>query len=137
MYPYCERRTGERKRWSVKGNGTMTGDALAIILVQVFLLMLLVPAVCYDTRERVARKKLKSGFSATANRGDASMNALYVVYGLVVGAGGVMITEAEAFHGYKSAIMLIDYVILTYLFLFSSWFRNMVFFKMLQRAKKD
>ena len=115
----------------------MNGDIAAIVLVQVFLLAFSVLAVCYDARERAARKKTENGFDATAIRGDASMNALYVVYGLATGACGLMITETEVLSGHKSLFLLIDYAMLTYLFFFSSWFRNRVFFKALQRINKD
>lgn len=122
--------------WFLRADG-MNGDIAAIVLVQVFLLALWGPAVCYDARERAARKKTEDGFDATVIRGDANMNALYVVYGFATGACGLMITETEALSGHKSLFLLIDYAMLTYLFFFSSWFRNHMLFKALQRIKID
>lgn len=60
----------------------------------------------------------------TALRGEPSMNFLVGVYGVATVVCALSVQVAEAFCGYKVFFILLDYVILTYLFFFNSWFRN-------------
>ena len=47
------------------------------------------------------------------------------------------IQVAEVGFGYKSAMILADFLILSYLFFFNSWFRNRLVFRTYQRMTKD
>jgi len=77
------------------------------------------------------------GASATVHRGEESMNSLYVLYGVATLVFSLTIDVADAFYGHKATIVLADYVLLTYLFFFSSWFRNSIVFRLLARIRKD
>ncbi len=72
----------------------------------------------------------------TATRGDRSMNFLYVGYGLATVVYTLSIQVADAFLGYKAMFIVLDYMGLTYLFFFNSWFRNKLF-GIQDRIQKD
>jgi len=74
---------------------------------------------------------------AEVRRGEKSMNSLYVMYGIVTVVYSLLVQVAEAFEGHKALLIAVDYVGLTYLFFFSSWFRNKIFFPMLGRVRQD
>jgi len=39
--------------------------------------------------------------------------------------------------GHKATLIALDYIVLTYLFIFDSWFRNAVVFNILMTIEKD
>jgi hypothetical protein len=65
------------------------------------------------------------------------MNALYVLYGFATITLGLAIDVADCVLGYKAALVLLDYLILTYLFFFNVWFRNAIVFAGLQRIQRE
>jgi len=69
--------------------------------------------------------------------GEQSMNSLYVMYGIITVVYSLLVQVAEAFEGHKALLIAVDYVGLTYLFFFSSWFRNRILFRMLERVRQD
>ena len=103
---------------------------MEICLVGIFLLSLAMRALIHY-RE-------KHGYlSSTVTRGDQSMGTLYTMYGVATVIATLTIDVAEAFKGYKSILILFNYLIITYLFFYSSWFRNVVFFPEINRIKED
>jgi len=65
------------------------------------------------------------------------MAALYTVYGATIASALVLIDKASGLDGHKVILIVLDFLSVTYLFFFSTWFRNSVFFPLMQRAHKD
>jgi hypothetical protein len=82
------------------------------------------------------RTKLKSGPNLKVIRGEKSMTYLYVIYGVITLIFALAVQVSRSGEGYKVGIILVDYVFLTYLFFFNSWFRNWLIGKK-QRIEED
>ena len=70
-------------------------------------------------------------------RGEKSMAGLYTVYGATIASALVLIDKASGLDGHKVALIVLDFLSVTYVFFFSTWFRNSVFFPLMQRVHKD
>lgn len=103
-------------------------DQIVFVALQVALVLLCLIAIGQALRAK-RRAATATGTRAvgTAIRGDRSMNFLYVGYGVVTVVYTLGIQVAEAFCGYKVIFIVLDYLVLTYLFFFNSWFRNKLF----------
>ena len=110
-------------------------DPIALLVVQVALLLVAVGALLIDLRVR--SKAATAEVDVEVRRGDKSMNALYTVYGAALASCLVLIDKAIGIDGNKVVLIILDFVCLTYLFFFSTWFRNSVFFPLAQRVRKD
>lgn len=110
-------------------------DLYAISLLEAALVLFTAYAVVIDARNRVRERTAEA--SATVTRGNKSMAALYTVYSASVAACLVLINNASSVEGHKVALIVVDYLCITYLFFFSSWFRNAVFFPLADRVRKD
>lgn len=110
-------------------------DICVIALVQVFLLVLAAYAAFRDARTR--KLNLTAEAVAEVTRGDKSMNAVYTVYGAAIASCLVLIDNAPGLEGHKVALIVIDFLCVTYVFFFSTWFRNSVFFPLMQQVRKD
>ena len=110
-------------------------DIPAVLVVQSLLLLFFLVALVRDTRIRKAEKSASVGAEVT--RGDKSMNALYTAYGASVASSLVLVTNAEGLEGHKVLLIVVPFFCLTYLFFFSTWFRNSIFFPLAQRLRKD
>lgn len=110
-------------------------DICVITFVQGALLLLAVFAAFRDARIR----KLDRTAEATAEviRGDKSMSVLYTVYGAGIASCLVLIDNASGIDGHKVSLIVIDFLCVTYMFFFSTWFRNSVFFPLMQRVRND
>ena len=132
----------------------MQSTDLGVVLVAEFVLAaLFFIAVAKDVRSfrprndaKVMRgeksmnsSNVKYGIATDAEvmRGEKSMNSLYVMYGIITVVYSLLVQVADAFEGHKALLIAVDYVELTYLFFFSSWFRNGIFFRMLERVRHD
>ena len=104
-------------------------------MLEVALILLTLYAVLRDTKIR--KKELSSSFQGEVTRGDKSMSALYAVYGATIASFLVLINSASGVEGNKVALVLLNFVCVTYVFFFSTWFRNSIFFPLNQRIKKD
>ena len=84
-------------------------------------------------------RKREQGAEATPEviRGEKSMAALYTVYGATIASALVLIDKASGLDGHKVALIVLDFLSVTYVFFFSTWFRNSVFFPLMQRVHKD
>ena len=69
-------------------------------------------------------------------RGEKSMTILYIAYALLTVAVTLTVQVADSAQGYKVAIIAFDYLALTYLFFFNSWFRNRLL-RLLGRVYED
>ena len=65
-----------------------------------------------------------TGVVAIVNRGTDSMAALYTGYALLALVLVTIVVETDAFAGYRGAVVVGDYLLVTYLFFFNNWFRN-------------
>ena len=72
-----------------------------------------------------------------AVRSDKSMTALYTVYGATVASLLVLINNASGIDGNKVALIVLNFICVTYVFFFSTWFRNSIFFPLNERVRKD
>jgi hypothetical protein len=79
----------------------------------------------------------RGGTTATVTRAEKSMNALYTVYGAGMASLLVLTNAATGIEGNRVALIVVDFLCLTYLFFFSTWFRNTWFFPMMQRLRTD
>ncbi len=107
-----------------------TADAVVLLAIHALLLLALLWSFWATWRES---GKIK----LTVTRGEESMNALYVMYGVATVVFALVVQVADTAHGYKAALIVVDYLVLTYLFFFSSRFRNLVVFRTFNRIKKD
>jgi hypothetical protein len=110
-------------------------DILVVAIIEAALVVFAVYAYLRDARIR--RLKRTAEAVAEVTRDDKSMNALYTVYGASIVSSLVLITNAAGIEGHKVILIVIPFVCLTYLFYFSTWFRNAVFFPVAWRLRKD
>jgi len=74
----------------------------------------------------------------TVTRGDKSMALLYnIMTGIVMFIYTLAIQLSEALKGNKVLIFVLNSIALIYLFFFSSWFRNSIFFPLMKRIIVD
>ncbi|MFO1205699.1 MAG: hypothetical protein U1E63_08250 [Burkholderiales bacterium] len=80
---------------------------------------------------------LHPGVNLTVSRGDRSLTWLYFTYATATVACGLAVQVSETIKGHKVAVVVLDYLALTYLFLFNAWFRNSVVFQLFGIASQD
>jgi hypothetical protein len=114
----------------------MTGsDPYVMLVIQAAIVLGAGRAFFADVR---IRERVKGGaLSGEVTRGDKSMAALYTVYGASMASCLVLIDNASGLGGHKVGLITLDFLCLTYVFFLSSWFRNNVFFPLMQRVRKD
>lgn len=110
-------------------------DPYVVCVLQTVILFLAVYAAFRDVRIRALERTATA--TAEVNRGDISMAAIYTVYGATIASCLVLIDKASGLEGNKVALIALDFICITYLFFFSTWFRNSVFFPLYQRVRKD
>jgi hypothetical protein len=112
-----------------------TTDGITLALIHAILAAVFLWAIA---KTLVARLRAgRGGATLTVKRGEQSMNFLYLSYGVTMVVFSLAIDVASVAVGHKATIIAIDYVLLTYLFIFNSWFRNAVVFRLLQDVSKD
>jgi hypothetical protein len=80
---------------------------------------------------------LHPGVELIVGRGTQSMDWLYFTYVATTVAFGLAVQVSKQMKGHKACILILNYILLTYLFLFSAWFRNTVVFQLLGIASQD
>jgi hypothetical protein len=95
-----------------------------------FLFVAILGAIRRKIRRLFGHKHLKVA------RGDKSMTILYIAYALLTVAVTLTVQVADTAQGYKVAIIAFDYLVLSYLFFFNSWFRNRLL-RLLGRVYED
>lgn len=103
-------------------------DAVVLILMHVALCSFFLFSILSIVRERFRLQR--GAIKGTVSRGEESMKLLWVTYGVVTVVFTLAIQSAETARGYKLFIILLDYMVLSYLFFFNSWFRNWLFDKL-------
>jgi ABC-type siderophore export system fused ATPase/permease subunit len=105
------------------------------LVIEALLLVFTLVAALRDARLR--RLDHVAEATATVTRSEKSMSALYSVYGASVASLLVLINNALGVEGNKVILIIVGFLCLTYLFFLSSWFRNSVFFRLVQRIRID
>jgi hypothetical protein len=128
--------------WAVvddqKGYG-MLSDGFCLLLIEIVLVALVIMSIgqAVAVSQRPKRERTNDAYDATVGRGDRSMNALYVMYGVATISCGLAVDVSQAFIGYKVLLIIFNYGSLTYLFFFNSWFRNTLVFPLFIRVQQD
>jgi hypothetical protein len=110
-------------------------DTCMVIALQLLLICFSLYSLVRDLRIR--SKEKAGGFSAEVVRSDSSMTPVYTVYAAALASCLVLLDKAAGLDGHKVALILLDFVCLTYVFFFSTWFRNAVFFRLADRVRRD
>jgi len=110
----------------------MTTNLPLFIIIEGLLILLFVFSLWNDTW-----KVKNSGVSLEVTRGESSMNALYIHYGLVTVIFTLIVQSCEELKGNQILFITVNYGILSYLYFLSSWFRNNLFFRMINKIGKD
>ncbi len=105
----------QQSRWSVR----WSSDAFVLLLLQA----LLVALVCIGVARGIGVQHISAGASATLS----GALWLYTTYVAATVACGLAIQVGEAWHGHKVFLVVLDYAALTYLFVWSEWFRERIF----------
>lgn len=110
-------------------------DAVMLLFLEEILALFTFVCIIKDYVNRALTRR--TGFSAEVKRSEQSMNSLYIMYGTITVIYALAVQVAEGFKGYKVLLIFLNYLALTYMFFFSSWFRNRVFFRLLERIRRD
>lgn len=110
-------------------------DLYVLAAVDLVLIALTALAVARDVRVR--RREREGGVTATVARGEKSMAALYTVYGGSTASLLVLVDKASGVDGHRAVLIVLNLACLTYLFFFSTWFRNAIFFRIAARIRRD
>lgn len=86
---------------------------------------------------QVRRHDRRAEATAEVTRSEKSMNALYTAYGAAIASSLVLVSNTSGLNGHKVILIVIPVVCFTYLFYFSTWFRNIVFFPIMRRLRTD
>jgi len=113
----------------------MKTDTIVFSLTEGFLALAFIIVLAKDICIR--HKSKHSSVDAEVTRGEQSMNALYVNFGIATVVFTLIVQACDTLKGNQVLFIVLNYGILTYIFFFSSWFRNSVFFKLTERIKKD
>lgn len=110
-------------------------DLWVIVVLQ----RVLVVFTSYTAWRDVQMRRLErtAAYKAEVTRGEESMASLYTVYGAAVATILVLMNNAYRIEGHKVVLIVLDVSCVTYLFYFSTWFRNAVFFPLLGQVRKD
>lgn len=104
----------QQSRWSLR----WSSDAFVLLLLQA----LLVALVCIGIARGSGMQHIGAGPSTLTGA-----LWLYTTYVAATVACGFAIQVAEAGHGHKGFLVLADYAMLTYLFVWCEWFREHIF----------
>jgi tellurite resistance protein TehA-like permease len=113
----------------------LTTDPPVICAIESALILFTLYAALRDAKIRRAERGAE--VVAEAVRGEKSMTALYTVYGAAIASFLVLIDNANGIEGNKVALIVLNFLCITYMFFFSTWFRNSIFFPLNQRVRKD
>ena len=115
-----------------------TIDKCSLWVIHIILILICVFSIWENRRPPETTEKAKPGAGMSVSeeviRGERSMNAIYVMYGIATIAITLAVQVAEAAKGFKSGIIIMDYAILTYLFFFNSWLRDTLLSRIFRAA---
>ncbi|MFA6499726.1 MAG: hypothetical protein WCV64_10405 [Desulfurivibrionaceae bacterium] len=110
-------------------------DICVILILEISVAIFVLWAAYKD--HSIRKSEQAEGISPEITRGETSMGALYTVYGATIASFLVLIDKTLGIEGHKVILIIINFFCATYLFFFSTWFRNSVFFPLVQRVRKD
>ena len=113
----------------------MKTDFLVFVITEGFLILFFAFSLAADILSKVKAKT--ASITAEVSRGEKSMNALYVNFGIATIVFTLIVQTCEALKGNQVLFIIVNYGLLTYIYFFSSWFRNQLFFKFLDLVRKD
>jgi len=118
-------------------------DLIALSILHLILLVLFFQSILAQIRTNYRKDRERNRMTTdnpsadlSIHRGEQSMNAIYVFYGASTVIFSLAIECSDCLVGFKSALILIDFSILSYLFYFNSWFRNSFLFPVIEKMKK-
>ena len=106
-----------------------------MVVLQIAIIVFTLLAAYKDSSIR--KREHAGGLSAEVNRGEKSMTAIYTMYGATIASCLVLIDNAVGIEGHKVILIVIDFLSVTYVYFLSTWFRNAIFFPLIQRVQKD
>lgn len=109
-------------------------DTLALVVVASLLVALTFWAAFQD---QLANRRAKRGASMTVKRGEGTMVELHTVYVATLASGLTLVNATQGLEGNRVLATLVAFGCVTYLFYFSSWFRNAVLVKIKRRVSRD
>jgi len=109
-------------------------DLLVIGTLQISLIVFTFFIIVGDFRYKKASKTAES--SADVIRADKSMANLLTVYGAVIASFIYLIDTVSCLEGHRVLFILLNFLFITYLFFFSTCFRNL-FFTFSKTIRKD
>jgi ABC-type sugar transport system substrate-binding protein len=110
-------------------------DCVALLVLHAALLVTLLLALLATAR---ATRRRRRGYPDLAvARGERSVTGLFVLYGGATVVFSLAVQVAAAAEGHKVGLIVVDYVVLSYLFFFNTWFRNQIVFRVLARIATD
>jgi hypothetical protein len=110
-------------------------DPYVLFLVQTAILLFTIFAGFRDLKIRKREQNAQVG--AEIERGKNSMAAIYTVYGAIMASCLVVIDRAVGLEGNKVVLIVLDFLCVTYVFFFNTWFRNALFSPLMRRVRKD
>lgn len=110
-------------------------DAIALILLHVFLFSFSTIAFISDQFETL--RKRRGSAQLTAKRGERSLGIIFGIYVSSLTTMLVVLESTNAADGHRVLLMSVDFALITYLFIFNSWFRNRVIFPLKNRTSHD
>ena len=114
----------------------MTNTDIYVILVLEVSVILFTFLVAYKDHD-IRKREKEGGLSAEVTRGEQSMGSLYTVYGATLASFLVLVDNAVGVEGHKVILIVLNFLCTTYLYFFSTWFRNSVFFPFMKKVRKD
>ena len=111
----------------------MSTDGWTLLFIHFLLLLFLIISLKND----IMANRGKGATLSVAKRGESSMNALYTLYGVATIAYSLAVDVSTIGIGHKATIVVLDYIVFTYLFFFNIWFRNRIVFNIAIRISKD
>lgn len=109
---------------------------IVFLVIESPLLLMFILAIFMGLSEWIKRRRRKLSY-LNVKRGEESMKAIYTGFAICVVFYTTIVQMAIVFNEYKILFHVFNYIVLVYLFFFSSWFRNRIFFKILKRIHKD
>jgi hypothetical protein len=112
-----------------------------IFVASVFSIIVSLTLVCLlaDLFFWLKRRFSKDGVRANAEviRGDNSMSMLYTIFISINSIFFGLANMIKEFESNQLVIVFVVFICLSYMFFFSSWFRNRIFFNIANRIRND
>ena len=107
---------------------------IVFFTIEGLLLLMVILAIFKGLFEWIERRR--SNLSYEVKRGEKSMKAIITGFIFFGGVYTVIVSIIDFFNEYKVLFYVVNYISLGYLFFFSFWFRNRIFFPILKTIHK-